>query len=399
MESVWLSDYPKQVPVSIDYREIPLYQALDEAATDFSEQRALGFLGKHMTFREVCDEAHALGSLLQEHGLKKGDRVGLMLPNCPQYMISYYAVLYAGGIVVQVNPLYTDRELEQILIDSGAHLLVTLDLLYPKASRVKAATALKTVVTTSIAEYLPFPKNKLYPIKARKDNNIVIEMTGSIPFFSLRGYEPFTPVAIQPKEDVSVLQYTGGTTGAPKCVMLTHYNLSANVEQIDKLFYKYERGDGRKLLAVVPYFHVYGMTCNLNFGIFNAYEQIIVPKFDIEQVLKMIHKEKPNLFPGAPTMYVGLLNHPKLKKCDLSSIEACISGSALLPVEVQEKFEALTGGRIVEGYGLSETSPVTHTNCIWDRRIPGTVGIPVPDTQAKIVQAEGETPATPDETG
>ncbi|MEW8975934.1 MAG: long-chain fatty acid--CoA ligase, partial [Exiguobacterium sp.] len=223
--------------------------------------------------------------------------------------------------------------------------------------------------------------------------------TGSIPFLSLRGYEPITPVAIQPKEDVAVLQYTGGTTGAPKGVMLTHYNLSANVEQIDKWFYKYERGDGRKLLAVVPYFHVYGMTCNLNFGIFNAYEQIIVPKFDIEQVLKMIHKEKPNLFPGAPTMYVGLLNHPKLKKYDLSSIEACISGSAPLPVEVQEKFEALTGGRIVEGYGLSETSPVTHTNCIWDRRIPGTVGIPVPDTQAKIVQADGETPATPGEIG
>ncbi|MGI1804222.1 AMP-binding protein [Exiguobacterium sp. TDN 0502] len=399
MESVWLSDYPEHVPASIDYREVPLYQALDEAAADFPEQRALSFLGKRMTFREVCDEARALGSLLQEHGLKKGDRVGLMLPNCPQYMISYYAVLYAGGIVVQVNPLYTDRELEQILVDSGAHLLVTLDLLYPKASRIKAATALKTVVTTSIADYLPFPKNKLYPIKARKDNNIIIDTTGSVPFLSLRGYESITPVAIQPKEDVAVLQYTGGTTGAPKGVMLTHFNLSANVEQIDKWFYKYERGDGRKLLAVVPYFHVYGMTCNLNFGIFNAYEQIIVPKFDIEQVLKTIHKEKPNLFPGAPTMYVGLLNHPKLKKYDLSSIEACISGSAPLPVEVQEKFEALTGGRIVEGYGLSETSPVTHTNCIWDRRIPGTVGIPVPDTQAKIVQADGETPAAPGEIG
>lgn len=399
MESVWLSDYPEQVPISIDYRELPLYQALDEAATDFPEQRALSFLGKRMTFREVRDEARALGSLLQEHELKKGDRVGLMLPNCPQYMISYYAVLYAGGIVVQVNPLYTDRELEQILVDSGAHMLVTLDLLYPKASRVKASTTLKTVVTTSIADYLPFPKNKLYPIKARKDNNIIIDTTGSIPFLSLRGYEPITPVAIQPKEDVAVLQYTGGTTGAPKGVMLTHFNLSANVEQIDNWFYKYNRGDGRRLLAVVPYFHVYGMTCNLNFGIFNAYEQIIVPKFDIEQVLKTIHKEKPNLFPGAPTMYVGLLNHPKLKKYDLSSIEACISGSAPLPVEVQEKFEALTGGRIVEGYGLSETSPVTHTNCIWDRRIPGTVGIPVPDTQAKIVQADGETPATPGEIG
>ena len=241
-------------------------------------------------------------------------------------MISYYAVLYAGGTVVQVNPLYTDRELEQILVDSGAKILVTLDLLYPKASRVKAKTVLKTVVTTSIADYLTFPKNKLYPIKSRKDNNIIIDTTGSIPFLSHRGAEMIKPIPINPKEDIAVLQYTGGTTGAPKGVMLTHFNLSANVEQISQWFYKYSRGDGRKLLAVVPYFHVYGMTCNLNFGMFNAYEQIILPKFDLEQVLKTIDKEKPNLFPGAPTMYVGLLNHPKLKKYDLSSIEACISG-------------------------------------------------------------------------
>ncbi|WP_214846796.1 AMP-binding protein [Exiguobacterium sp. s193] len=399
MDSVWLKDYPEQVPASIDYREIPLYQALDEAADDFPERRALSFLGKRMTFQEVRQEARSLAHVLQEAGLEKGDRVGLMLPNCPQYMISYYAVLYAGGTVVQVNPLYTDRELEQILVDSSAKMLITLDLLYPKATRVKASTTLTTIVTTSVADYLPFPKNKLYPIKSRKDNNIIVDTTGSIPFVSHRNHPSIEPVLIDPKEDIAVLQYTGGTTGAPKGVMLTHFNLSANVEQIGHWFYKYSRGDGRKLLAVVPYFHVYGMTCNLNFGIFNAYEQIILPKFEIEQVLKTIDKEKPNLFPGAPTMYVGLLNHPKLKKYDLSSIEACISGSAPLPVEVQEKFERVTGGRIVEGYGLSETSPVTHTNCIWDKRVPGSVGIPVPDTIAKIVQADGETAAAPGEIG
>ncbi|WP_214768712.1 AMP-binding protein [Exiguobacterium sp. s133] len=399
MDSVWLKDYPEQVPASIDYREIPLYQALDEAADDFPERRALSFLGKRMTFKEVRQEARSLAHVLQEAGLEKGDRVGLMLPNCPQYMLSYYAVLYAGGTVVQVNPLYTDRELEQILVDSSAKMLITLDLLYPKATRVKSSTPLTTVVTTSIADYLSFPKNKLYPIKSRKDNNIIVDTTGSIPFLAHREHPPIEPVEIDPKEDIAVLQYTGGTTGAPKGVMLAHFNLSANVEQIGHWFYKYSRGDGRKLLAVVPYFHVYGMTCNLNFGIFNAYEQIILPKFDIEQVLKTIDKEKPNLFPGAPTMYVGLLNHPKLKKYDLSSIEACISGSAPLPVEVQEKFESVTGGRIVEGYGLSETSPVTHTNCIWDKRVSGSVGIPVPDTIAKIVQADGETLAAPGEIG
>ncbi|WP_114569969.1 long-chain-fatty-acid--CoA ligase [Exiguobacterium flavidum] len=399
MKPVWLQDYPEAVPHSIDYREIPLYQMLDEAARDFPEGRALSFLGKRMTFFEVQQDALRLSTILREAGVEKGDRVGIMLPNCPQYMISYFAVLYAGGTVVQINPLYTERELEQILLDSGATRLITLDLLYPKSCRIRKAAGLTTVITTSIADYLPFPKNKLYPIKSRKDNNIIIDTTGSVPFLSLRGTEPADAVAVDPKEDVAVLQYTGGTTGLPKGVMLTHFNLTANVQQIDEWFYKYTRGDGRKLLAVVPYFHVYGMTCNLNFGMFNAYEQIMLPKFEIDQVLKTIDKEKPHLFPGAPTMYVGLLNHPKLKKYDLSSIEACISGSAPLPIEVQEKFERITGGRIVEGYGLSETSPVTHTNCIWDKRETGSVGIPVPDTYAKVVLGDGETEAEVGEIG
>ena len=197
MDSVWLKDYPEQVPASIDYREIPLYQALDEAADDFPERRALSFLGKRMTFQEVRQEARSLAHVLQEAGLEKGDRVGLMLPNCPQYMISYYAVLYAGGTVVQVNPLYTDRELEQILVDSSAKMLITLDLLYPKATRVKTSTTLTTIVTTSVADYLPFPKNKLYPIKSRKDNNIIVDTTGSIPFLSHRGHPSIEPVLIE----------------------------------------------------------------------------------------------------------------------------------------------------------------------------------------------------------
>ncbi|RHB50500.1 AMP-binding protein [Exiguobacterium sp. AM39-5BH] len=399
MNKPWLQDYPTDMSETIDYEVKPLYEALTRAATDYPDRTAVSFIGKELTFAEVDDAARRLATMLQSKGLQKGDRVSLMLPNCPQYVISFYAVLYAGGTVVQTNPLYTEHELENLITDSGANILITLDLLYPKSLRVKQKTDIKTIVTTSIADYLPFPKNKLYPIKVKRENNIVIDTTGSVAFKEYKNYGPITPTEIDPKEDVAVLQYTGGTTGLPKGVMLTHFNLTANVDQISNFFYKYNRGDLKRVLSVVPFFHVYGMTCCLNFGMVNGYELVLVPRFDVTDVLKTIHKKKPHFFPGAPTMYVGILNDPKLKKYDLSSIEACISGSAPLPVEVQEQFESITGGRIVEGYGLSETSPVTHANFLWDKRIVGSIGVPLSDTSAKIVKADGETPADIGEVG
>lgn len=399
MNKPWLQDYPTDMSETIDYEVKPLYEALTRAATDYPDRTAVSFIGKELTFAEVDDAARRLATMLQSKGLQKGDRVSLMLPNCPQYVISFYAVLYAGGTVVQTNPLYTEHELENLITDSGANILITLDLLYPKSLRVKQKTDIKTIVTTSIADYLPFPKNKLYPIKVKRENNIVIDTTGSVAFKEYKNYGPITPTEIDPKEDVAVLQYTGGTTGLPKGVMLTHFNLTANVDQISNFFYKYNRGDLKRVLSVVPFFHVYGMTCCLNFGMANGYELVLVPRFDVTDVLKTIHKKKPHFFPGAPTMYVGILNDPKLKKYDLSSIEACISGSAPLPVEVQEQFESITGGRIVEGYGLSETSPVTHANFLWDKRIVGSIGVPLSDTSAKIVKADGETPADIGEIG
>ncbi|WP_215190312.1 AMP-binding protein [Exiguobacterium sp. s6] len=399
MNKPWLQDYPADMPETIDYEVKPLYEALSRAATDYPDRTAVSFIGKELTFAEVDDAAKRLATMLQSKGLQKGDRVSLMLPNCPQYVISFYAVLYAGGTVVQTNPLYTEHELENLITDSGANILITLDLLYPKSLRVKQKTDIKTIITTSIADYLPFPKNKLYPIKVKRENNIVIDTTGSVAFKDYKNFGPITPIAIDPKEDVAVLQYTGGTTGLPKGVMLTHFNLTANVDQISNFFYRYNRGDLKRVLSVVPFFHVYGMTCCLNFGMANGYELVLVPRFDVTDVLKTIHKKKPHFFPGAPTMYVGILNDPKLKKYDLSSIEACISGSAPLPVEVQEQFESITGGRIVEGYGLSETSPVTHANFLWDKRIVGSIGVPLSDTSAKIVKADGETPADVGEIG
>jgi len=369
MNKPWLQDYPADMPKTIDYEVKPLYDALSRAATDFPNKTAISFIGKELTFAEVDDAAKRLATMLQSKGLQKGDRVSLMLPNCPQFVISFYAVLYAGGTVVQTNPLYTEHELENLITDSGASIIVTLDLLYPKSLRVKQKTDVKTIITTSIADYLPFPKNKLYPIKVKRENNIVIDTTGSVAFKDYKQFDPITPVAVDPKEDVAVLQYTGGTT------------------------------DEKRVLCVVPFFHIYGMSCCLNFGMANGYELVLVPRFDVTDVLKTINKKKPHFFPGAPTMYVGILNDPKLKKYDLSSIEACISGSAPLPVEVQEQFESITGGRIVEGYGLSETSPVTHANFLWDKRIVGSIGVPLSDTSAKIVKADGETLADIGEIG
>ena len=237
MNKPWLQDYPADMPETIDYEVKPLYEALSRAATDYPNKTAISFIGKELTFAEVDDAAKRLATMLQSKGLQKGDRVSLMLPNCPQFVISFYAVLYAGGTVVQTNPLYTEHELENLITDSGASIIVTLDLLYPKSLRVKQKTDVKTIITTSIADYLPFPKNKLYPIKVKRENNIVIDTTGSVAFKDYKDFGPITPVAVDPKEDVAVLQYTGGTTGLPKGVMLTHFNLTANVDQISNFFY------------------------------------------------------------------------------------------------------------------------------------------------------------------
>ncbi|WP_297987598.1 long-chain-fatty-acid--CoA ligase [Anoxybacillus sp.] len=393
MEKPWLALYPQQVPHSIDYPRKPLQQFLREAAEQFPHKTAIHFLGKELTYKEIYEQAIKLASYLQQLGLQKGDRVSIMLPNCPQAVISYYAVLFAGGIVVQTNPLYTERELEYQLNDSGAKIIIALDLLYPRIMKVKAHTKMKHMIITSIKDYLPFPKNVLYPLVQKKQTGMIVRVKheGGCHLFtkalSLATGEVIE-TDVNPVEDVALLQYTGGTTGFPKAAMLTHYNLTANTFMCTKWMYKCERGN-ESILGVLPFFHVYGMTAVMNLSIMEGYKMILLPKFDVETTLKTIEKQKPTLFPGAPTIYIALLNHPNLKKYNLSSIKICISGSAPLPVEVQEQFEAVTGGKIIEGYGLTEASPVTHSNFIWDgKRIKGSIGVPWPDTEAMIVSLE-----------
>ncbi|HLS06651.1 MAG TPA: AMP-binding protein, partial [Bacillota bacterium] len=380
----------EEIPHSISYDEIGLHEMLIENSERFADLKALHFMGKEMTYAELYTESKKFAHYLQKLGLEKGDRVAIMLPNTPQAVVCYYGTLLAGGIVVQTNPLYTERELLYQMNDSGSEFIVCLDILLPRVSNVKDDTDLKHVIVAEIKDYLPFPKNLIYPFIQRRQYNMVVKVEADEATHVWRDIIKHTPatyesVPVDAKKDLALLQYTGGTTGHPKGVMLTHYNLVANVQMSRHWLYKSEEGK-EVVLGVLPFFHVYGMTTVMNMSIMMGSKIVLLPKFDAGEVLKTIDKLEPTLFPGAPTIYVGLLNHPDIKKYDLSSIEACISGSAALPVEVQEQFERITGGKLVEGYGLTETSPVTHANFLWTKRINGSIGVPWPDTDSKVVK-------------
>ncbi|MGM7702268.1 AMP-binding protein [Pseudalkalibacillus sp. Hm43] len=392
MEKNWLLQYPEEIPHEIEIDEKPLQFYLEDAARKHPEKPALDFLGKRMNYGEVYESALKMANQLRSLGIRKGDRVAIMLPNSPQSVISYYGVLLAGGIVVQTNPLYTERELEHQLTDSGSKTIICLDLLFPRVEAVKKRTSLEHVIVTGVKDYLPFPKNLIYPFVQKKQTNIVVRVEYNDTIHSFRklldeGDMNPIDVEVDAKEDLALLQYTGGTTGPAKGVMLTHYNLVANTMQCRYWMYKAKYGE-EKILGALPFFHVYGMTCVMNFSIMYLAEMIILPKFDPKQVLKAIGKHKPTMFPGAPTMYIALLNDPNIKSYDLSSIASCISGSAPLPVEVQESFEEITKGNLVEGYGLTEASPVTHANFLYGNRVIGSIGVPWPNTEAAILSAE-----------
>ncbi|MDN7227012.1 AMP-binding protein [Planococcus liqunii] len=387
-EKPWLAHYPPEVPHTLSYPSMPVQEYLTHAYEKFPEKVAIHFLGKDVTYHELYDSSKRFANYLQTLGIKKGDRVSIMLPNCPQAVISFYGVLYAGGVVVMTNPLYTEREIAYQMNDSGAKAIVSLDILFPRISKVVKETKLENVIITGIKDYLPFPKNLVYPMVQKKQYGMTVkvEHRGINHLFTEIMKTASTEVAKTPfdfEEDLALLQYTGGTTGSPKGVMLTHKNLISNATMCDSWLYKGTNGE-ETIMGIIPLFHVYGLTTVLILSVMQGNRMVLLPKFEPETALKTINKQKPTLFPGAPTLYIGLMNHPDIGKYDLSSIEACLSGSAPLPAEVQEKFEKLTGGKLVEGYGLTETSPVTHSNLLWGERVKGSIGMPYPDTDCKI---------------
>ncbi len=402
VEKPWLKNYPEEIPSTISYDIQPLHGYVEQMASRYPEKKALHFLGKDITFSDFHDKVKRFANYLQTLGVEKGDRVAIMLPNCPQSVIGYYGTLLAGGIVVQTNPLYTERELEYQLRDSGAKVILCLDLVFPKVTNVQNTTKLEHIIVTRIADFLPFPKNLLYPFVQKKQSNLVVKVSESetIHLWDSVEREVNTDVEVpcDPANDLALLQYTGGTTGFPKGVMLTHKNLVSNTLMGAHWLYNCKEGE-EVILGVLPFFHVYGMTAVMNLSIMQGYKMVLIPKFDMKMVFEAIKKHKVTLFPGAPTIYIALLNSPLLKEYDISSIQACISGSAPLPVEVQEEFERVTGGKLVEGYGLTESSPVTHGNFLWEKRVPGSIGVPWPDTEAIIMSLETGEALPPGEIG
>lgn len=387
----WLEHYPAEVAPSCEYPQHNIGLILVHTAAKFPHQPAFDFMGYRMGYEQLLEQALKFSSGLVDLGVKRGDRVAIMLPNCPQMLIAYYGTLLMGGIVVMTNPLYQEGELTHQLRDSGATVIVTLDLMLDRVLQVKKHTSIAHVLVGSIADYLPFPKGWLYKIKARKDGQQL--HIPELPYVHrLRKWLPqqsaiVAYAEVDAMQDIAMLQYTGGTTGTAKGVMLTHMNLLSNTVQSSKWFYKSRLGQ-EVFLAALPCFHVFGLTVLMNQSVFLGGELVLLPRFDVKQVLMSIHKKKATIFPGAPTMYIAI-NHAKdAKMYDLSSIRACVSGSASLPVEVQETFEGMTGGRLIEGYGLTEASPITHANNIWGYRKIGSIGIPFPDTEAAIVNSE-----------
>ncbi|GFR36742.1 long-chain-fatty-acid--CoA ligase [Insulibacter thermoxylanivorax] len=402
MHKPWLKHYPAEVPVTSEYPRMNLAKFLLQTTARHPDHAALYFLGKTMTYRELLDASFRFANALRRIGITRGERVAIMLPNCPQAVIAYYGALMIGAVVVQTNPLYMERELLHQLKDSGAVSIVTLDILFRRVAQVRDQTDLQTIIVTSIQDYLPFPKNLLYPVAARKDgmDRTVTYGSGVLNMQEMMACACPAPILceIDAERDLALLQYTGGTTGLAKGCMLTHYNLIANTMQ-SKLW-QYRNVDGHeKYLAALPFIHVFGMTVLMNLSIAAAGTLYLVPKFQITEILRLIDAHKITVFPGAPTMYVALIHHPQRSKYDLSSIKVCISGAAPLPGEVQTQFERLTGGRLIEGYGLTEASPVTHANNIWEKRKLGSIGIPFPDTDAKIVDPESGEELPPGEIG
>ncbi|GGG03338.1 AMP-binding protein [Paenibacillus abyssi] len=387
----WLLHYPKEVPPTYSYPKQNLADFLIQSAEKYPGHKALHFLGKELTYAELLEGAYRFARVIRKLGVSRGDRVAIMLPNCPQLVMAYYGTLLAGGVVVMTNPLYVPRELEHQLKDSGAAVILTLDLLFKRVQSVVPATSVRHVIITSIKDYLPFPKNLLYPLKVKKDGMSREVNYGETvhSFLKLMRAASGSPVhtEVDAENDLALLQYTGGTTGVSKGVMLTHYNVIVNTVQNSLWSYKTKHGEER-YLAALPFFHVFGLTVLMNQAVMLAGTLLLIPKFEVDQILQVIDKMKPTVFPGAPTMYIALINHPDIHKYDLSSINICVSGAAPLPQEVQTRFEEITGGRLIEGYGLTESSPVTHANNIWENRKLGSIGIPFPDTEAKIVHPE-----------
>ena len=387
----WLKSYDKGVPEHIKYEEICMPDILERSAKKCPGRMALNFQGYAVSFKELDDMVNRFAGCLAAFGIKKGDAAAIVLPNMIPCVVAYYAILRLGAIVVLNNPTYSDRELEHQFNDSGSKVLITMDLLGNRMIDLRPKTKVKQIIYTSLGDYLPFPKSILFPLVAKK-KKLAADVKPAPDVYKwkecLANYQAAPAKVTLSFDDTAMYQYTGGTTGVSKGVILTHANLSKQVQQIDGWFPMFKDDKDGINLGALPFFHVFGMSCAMNYAVYKGWGDILVPKPQPEPLLEAIRKFRPTFAALVPTMYIGMLNHPDLKKTDMTCIKGCFSGSAPLPVEVINDFEKATGAVIVEGFGMTETTPVTHTNPFGGKRKVGSIGLPLSDTEARIVDLE-----------
>jgi long-chain acyl-CoA synthetase len=398
MDKPWIKHYDEGVPASIEYPAVAVDRLLADAAAKHPAHTAIVFgamvgsrlLDAKLTYGQLDELVNRFAAGLQQLGVRQGDRVAIMLPNCPQFVIAAYATWRLGGIVVCCNPLYVSREVQHLANDSEAETFVVMSSLYERVKSVRGNTGLKRVIVTNIKEYFPGLLKLLFTVAKEKKEGHRVDISGDRDTFWFQDvFRPApavpSPVKIDP-EDVSTLIYTGGTTGGPKGAQLTHYNLVSNATVVNIWAKSREAQD--VLLAVMPYFHSYGLTVGIHVCVANAMTIVQIPNpRDMAHVLASIEKHKVTYYPGVPTMFIGFNNYPGREKYDLSSLRFAASAAAPLPPEVQVRFEEITGGKMVEAYGLTETSPVATMDPV-DNPRPHSIGVPLPDTDVRIVDLE-----------
>ena len=399
----WLKHYEAGVPENLTFRDDLLVDNFDRSVKRYPDQVALIFQGYKLSYRQLDEMVGSMVACLKSFGIKKGDSVAILLPNVIPCVAAYYAIMRLGAVCVMNNPLYTDRELEHQFNDSGSRILITLDLLANRMVKLRPKTGIKEIIYTSIGDYLPFPKNLLFPLVGKR-KKLAADVTPAPDVYKWKALiAQNAPSDFREEvslDDVAMYQYTGGTTGVSKGVMLTHRNLSCQIQQAEAWFPNFKTGDGIAIGAL-PFFHIFGLSIAMNLPIAMGWTTVLVPKPQASQLLETIAKHRPTFAPLVPTMYNGLINHPGIDKTDLSCIKGCFSGSAPLPVELIKEFESRSGSIIAEGFGMTESSPVTHVNPFdGGPRKPGSIGVPVCNTEARIVDlVDGVTDMPVGETG
>ncbi len=394
----WLRHYEQEVPARIDIPDQPLTWILDQAARRFPSQTAFIYYGNRLSYARFSSLANRFAAALLRLGIRKGDRVAIALPNIPQYPIAFYGALRAGAVVVPTNPLYTGREMQHQLANSGARIIVMLDMFYPTVRAVRANTALEHIILTSPADFLPRHLRPFYPLtqrnakhseprltsEERRKDATLHDMSDMLESHTKGGIEIFHLPERASGDDIAALQYTGGTTGLSKGAMLTHRNLLANALQT-RTWDSHARDAKEITLCVAPFFHVYGMTVGMNLSIVAGAAMVLLPQFKTPEVVKTIRRYHPTQLPGIPTMYIAIMREMGKHAEALRSINVCISGASALPAKVRTDWEELTQGKLVEGYGLSEAAPVTHCNPLNGDIRDGSVGLPLPNVESIIL--------------